>query len=394
MVHGQAGRREQGPSRSWSKACAGRGPGRRHRRPVPTSAVAADCFTWPAGVSSRRAGSSVCRWKIWTPTAFAPSRAKRLTSSRRGRSTRATGRRLRDPWITYPVRRSGTAEGGRAGSRTGPYPGEPSPALPERAASAALPVVRLLGKSGLAERCRIIMEKPFGTDLASAVTLNDALHETFDESQIFRIDHFLGKEAALEHPRVPVRQRAVRADLEPPAHRARADRRARDAVDRAAHRFYEKTGAYRDMVVNHLFQVLAFMAMEPPTALEPALDRRGEEQGVPLDEPDRAVAGRARAVRRLPRRAGRAPHSETETFIALRCEIDNWRWAGVPFYLRTGKRMAEGARIISIAFREPPKSMFPPARASARTGPTTSRSTSPTRRGCRCRSTASVPARA
>ena len=123
--------------------------------------------------------------------------------------------------------------------------------------------------------------------------------------------------------------------------------------------FYEKTGAYRDMVVNHLFQVLAFMAMEPPTALEPR--SIGEEKNKvfrslsPI-EPSQVVRGQYDGYLDEP---GVAPHSETETFIALRCEIDNWRWAGVPFYLRTGKRMAEGARIISIAFREPPKSMFP-----------------------------------
>jgi glucose-6-phosphate 1-dehydrogenase len=225
--------------------------------------------------------------------------------------------------------------------------------------AAATEVVERLGAVGLAERARIIMEKPFGTDLASAVTLNDALHETFDESQIFRIDHFLGKEAALNilafrfanglFEPIWNRQHIAHVQIDVPETLAIGPRIG----------FYEKTGAYRDMVVNHLFQVLAFMAMEPPTALEPRAI--GEEKNKvfrslkPI-EPADVVRGQYDGYLGEP---GVRPHSETETFIALRCEIDNWRWAGVPFYLRTGKRMAEGARVISIAFREPPKSMFP-----------------------------------
>jgi glucose-6-phosphate 1-dehydrogenase len=123
--------------------------------------------------------------------------------------------------------------------------------------------------------------------------------------------------------------------------------------------FYEATGAYRDMVVTHLFQILAFMAMEPPTALEPA--PISEEKNkvfrsmLPI-EPKDVVRGQYAGYRS---EDGVDPESDTETFIALKCSIDNWRWAGVPFFLRTGKRLAEGQRIISIAFREPPKSMFP-----------------------------------
>ena len=123
--------------------------------------------------------------------------------------------------------------------------------------------------------------------------------------------------------------------------------------------FYEGTGAYRDMVVTHLLQVLAFVAMEPPTELSP--DAISEEKNkvfrslLPID-PGQVVRGQYEGYRS---HDGVAQDSGTETFVALRCEVDNWRWSGVPFYLRTGKRMAEGARIISIAFREPPKSMFP-----------------------------------
>jgi glucose-6-phosphate 1-dehydrogenase len=224
---------------------------------------------------------------------------------------------------------------------------------------AAADVVTMLGQVGLDQRARIVMEKPFGTDLHSAVELNRMLHETFDESQIFRIDHFLGKEAALNI----LAFRFANGLFEPIWNRQHIDHVQIDVPETLTigHRtaFYEKTGAYRDMVVNHLFQVLAFMAMEPPTELAPGAI--GEEKNkvfrslTPI-EPSQVVRGQYSGYLDEP---GVKPHSDTETFIALRCEIDNWRWAGVPFYLRTGKRMAEGARIISIAFREPPKSMFP-----------------------------------
>jgi glucose-6-phosphate 1-dehydrogenase len=133
--------------------------------------------------------------------------------------------------------------------------------------------------------------------------------------------------------------------------------------------FYEPTGAFRDMVVTHLFQILAFMAMEPPTALEPA--PIGEEKNkvfrsmLPIQPAD-VVRGQYIGYRT---EAGVDAESETETFIALKCFIDNWRWAGVPFFLRTGKKLAEGQRIISIAFREPPKSMFPPGSGVGAQGP-------------------------
>ena len=234
---------------------------------------------------------------------------------------------------------------------------------------AARDVLTMLNTSGLATRARIIMEKPFGTDLASARSLNATLHETFAEDQIFRIDHFLGKEAALNI----LAFRFANGLFEPiwnRQHIAHVQIDVPEILD-IGHRigFYEQTGAYRDMVVNHLFQVLAFTAMEPPTTLEPGAI--GEEKNKvfrslqPI-EPSQVVRGQYIGYRDEP---DVAPHSDTETFIALRCEIDNWRWAGVPFYLRTGKRMAEGARIISIAFREPPKSMFPAGSGVGAHGP-------------------------
>ncbi len=235
--------------------------------------------------------------------------------------------------------------------------------------SAALPAVRLLGEAQLVERSRIVMEKPFGTDLASAVNLNSKLHEVFAEDQIFRIDHFLGKEPAQNI----LAFRFANGLFEPIWNRNFIDHVQIDVPEtlglgkRAG--FYEQTGAYRDMVVTHLFQILAFMAMEPPTALEPA--PISEEKNkvfrsmLPI-QPHDVVRGQYNGYRS---EEGVDPESETETFIALKCFIDNWRWAGVPFFLRTGKRMAEGQRIISIAFREPPKSMFPVGSGVGAQGP-------------------------
>jgi glucose-6-phosphate 1-dehydrogenase len=224
---------------------------------------------------------------------------------------------------------------------------------------AALSAVRALGEANLVERSRIVMEKPFGTDLKSAVSLNASLHEVFDEEQIFRIDHFLGKEPAQNI----LAFRFANGLFEPIWNRNFIDHIQIDVPEkiglgtRAA--FYEHTGAYRDMVVTHLFQILAFVAMEPPTALEPS--SISEEKNkvfrsmLPI-QPASVVRGQYLGYRE---EDGVDPESETETYIALKCCIDNWRWADVPFFLRTGKRMAEGQRIISIAFREPPKSMFP-----------------------------------
>ena len=235
--------------------------------------------------------------------------------------------------------------------------------------SAALSAVRMLGEAGLVERSRIVMEKPFGTDKASAVSLNSALHEVFAEEQIFRIDHFLGKEPAQNI----LAFRFANGLFEPIWNRNFIDHVQIDVPETLGlgkrSGFYEQTGAYRDMVVTHLFQILGFMAMEPPTSLEPA--PISEEKNkvfrsmLPI-QPHDVVRGQYAGYRA---EEGVDPESDTETFIALKCFIDNWRWAGVPFFLRTGKRMAEGQRIISIAFREPPKSMFPAGSGVGAQGP-------------------------
>jgi glucose-6-phosphate 1-dehydrogenase len=225
--------------------------------------------------------------------------------------------------------------------------------------NAALSAVKMLSEADLAKGSRVIMEKPFGTDLESAIALNAALHKVFAEDQIFRIDHFLGKEPAQNI----LAFRFANGLFEPIWSRNFIDHVQIDVPETLdlgkRIGFYEQTGAYRDMVVTHLFQILAFMAMEPPTSLAPG--PISEEKNkvfrslTPVD-PAHVVRGQFIGYRK---EEGVDPESDTETFIALKCFIDNWRWAGVPFYLRTGKRLAEGQRIISIAFREPPKSMFP-----------------------------------
>ena len=235
--------------------------------------------------------------------------------------------------------------------------------------NAALAAVHLLGEAGLVERSRIIMEKPFGTDLPSAVALNARLHEVFDEDRIFRIDHFLGKEAAQNI----LAFRFANGLFEPIWNRNFIDHVQIDVPEKLAlgkrSGFYEQTGAYRDMVVTHLFQILGLIAMEAPTSLEPkpiSEEKNKVFRSMLPIRPSDVVRGQYTGYRS---EEGVYSDSDTETFIALKCFIDNWRWAGVPFYLRTGKRMAEGQRIISIAFREPPKSMFPAGSGVSAQGP-------------------------
>ncbi|MET4429037.1 glucose-6-phosphate dehydrogenase [Mycolicibacterium sp. 624] len=238
--------------------------------------------------------------------------------------------------------------------------------VPPKAARA---VIAMLRDAGLVERSRVVMEKPFGTDLASAIELNDFVHDTFRERQIFRIDHFLGKEAAQNI----LAFRFANGLFEPIWNRNFIDHIQIDipetlGLDQRAN-FYESTGAYKDMVVTHLLQVMAFVVMEPPTALEPRAISEEKNKVFRSMLPIRCadvVRGQYTGYRD---EDGVARDSDTETFIALKVGIDNWRWAGVPIYLRTGKRMAEGMRIISIAFKEAPRTMFPAGSGVGAEGP-------------------------
>ncbi|MDG4664715.1 glucose-6-phosphate dehydrogenase [Mycobacterium sp. 236(2023)] len=238
--------------------------------------------------------------------------------------------------------------------------------VPPKAARA---VITMLRDADLVARSRVVMEKPFGTDLASAVALNDFVHETFRERQIFRIDHFLGKEAAQNI----LAFRFANGLFEPIWNRNFIDHIQIDipetlGLDERAN-FYESTGAFKDMVVTHLFQVMAFVVMEPPTALEPRAISEEKNKVfrsmLPIECSD-VVRGQFAGYRELD---GVARDSDTETFIALKVGIDNWRWAGVPIYLRTGKQLAEGMRIISIAFKEAPRTMFPSGSGVGSQGP-------------------------
>ncbi|MCV7419115.1 glucose-6-phosphate dehydrogenase [Mycobacterium yunnanensis] len=238
--------------------------------------------------------------------------------------------------------------------------------VPPKAARA---VITMLRDANLVERSRVVMEKPFGTDLASAIELNDFVHETFRERQIFRIDHFLGKEAAQNI----LAFRFANGLFEPIWNRNFIDHIQIDipetlGLDQRAN-FYESTGAFKDMVVTHLLQVMAFVVMEPPTALEPRAISEEKNKVfrsmLPIQTTD-VVRGQYAGYRS---EQGVARDSDTETFIALKVGIDNWRWAGVPIYLRTGKKMAEGMRIISIAFREAPRTMFPAGSGVGSQGP-------------------------
>jgi glucose-6-phosphate 1-dehydrogenase len=219
-------------------------------------------------------------------------------------------------------------------------------------------IVETVGAAGLAENARVIMEKPFGTNLESARALNATVHGVFAEEQIFRIDHFLGKEAVQNI----LALRFANGLFEPVWNRDHIDHVQIDVPEtlsigsRAG--FYEGTGAFRDMIVTHLFQVLGFVAMEPPTSLDASslvAEKVKVFQAVrPLD-PARVVRGQYDGYLDEP---GVNAGSDTETFVALEAAIDSWRWAGVPFYLRTGKQLAQGRRVITIVFKEPVLRMF------------------------------------
>jgi glucose-6-phosphate 1-dehydrogenase len=219
-------------------------------------------------------------------------------------------------------------------------------------------VIGLLGASGLAEGARVIVEKPFGTDLDSARALNRAVHEVFDESQVFRIDHFLGKESVDNI----LAFRFANGLFEPVWNRRHIRYVQIDVPEtlsiggRAA--FYDATGAYRDMIVTHLFQVMGFVAMEPPVSLS-ARHLRDQTVKVfgalkPLDV-RHVVRGQYTGYRCEP---DVAADSDTETMAVVRAEVNNRRWQGVPFFLRSGKAMGASRQVLTLGFHRPPLHMF------------------------------------
>ncbi|MCM3810689.1 glucose-6-phosphate dehydrogenase [Streptomyces malaysiensis] len=219
-------------------------------------------------------------------------------------------------------------------------------------------IVGMLGDTGLAENGKVIVEKPFGTDLVSARALNETIHAVFDESRVFRIDHFLGKESVENI----LALRFANGMFEPIWNRNHIDYVQIDVpetlgIEGRGH-FYEGTGAFRDMVVTHLIQVLGIVAMEPPVSLaaKPLRDEKDKvfEALRPIG-PEHVVRGQYEGYLDEP---GVAADSQTETFTALRVELDNWRWAGVPFHLRSGKRLAQGRQVVTLGLREPPLRMF------------------------------------
>jgi glucose-6-phosphate 1-dehydrogenase len=215
------------------------------------------------------------------------------------------------------------------------------------------PLTRGLGRHGLAARSRVVFEKPFGTSMDSFQALDRAVHQVLDESQVFRIDHFLGKEATQDlyagrfgnglFSGVWDRAHVAAVQIDVPE--------VLDVADRAA--FYDSTGAVLDMLVTHLFQVAAEVAMEPPASFS-ADDLAAAREAVigafrPL-EPKEVVLGQFEGYRDID---GVANDSRTETFVAARLWVDTERWRGVPFLLRTGKQLAASHQQVSLVFRQP-----------------------------------------
>src|SRR5260221_1330018 len=235
------------------------------------------------------------------------------------------------------------------------------------------PVNEQLGRAGLARQSetawrRVIIEKPFGHDFASAEALNAQILKVLSEDQIYRIDHFLGKETVQNI----LVLRFANGIFEPLWNRDHIDHVQITAAEtvgvEARGRFYEKTGALRDMVPNHLFQLLAMIAMEPPISFDADAVRAKKTelfQAIhPISQAD-DVRGQygagvvlGKKVRDYRHEPDVAPDSSTETYVALKLGIDNWRWAGVPFYLRTGKSLCARNTEIAVQFRQAPYALF------------------------------------
>jgi len=221
-------------------------------------------------------------------------------------------------------------------------------------------VVEGLAGPGLTQGARVAVEKPFGHDLASARALNAELHTYLEEGQIYRVDHFLGKEPTMDIQFL----RFSNAIFEPLWNRDHIQSvqitmaENFGVYDRGS--FYDPVGALRDVVQNHLLQVLGLIASEPPSAADAdgIRDKRVEVfRAMPPADPRRYVRGQYDGYLSVP---GVSPGSQTETFAALRLEIDNWRWSGVPFFIRAGKELPERVTEVRIIFKPPPRLVFSP----------------------------------
>ncbi|MGA9665662.1 MAG: glucose-6-phosphate dehydrogenase [Gallionella sp.] len=219
-------------------------------------------------------------------------------------------------------------------------------------------VIKSLGAAGLADEARVIVEKPFGRDLASARALNKVALSVFEEDSIFRIDHYLGKEAIMNI----LYFRFANSFLEPIWNRncvaSVQITLAEDFGVKGRGGFYESAGCLRDVIQNHLFQVVALLAMEPPAYQGYAAvhsEKAKVFQAMRPVQPDDVVRGQYAGYRREP---GVAKNSDVETFCAMRLYIDSWRWQGVPWYLRSGKCLPATVAEILVELKPPPQRLF------------------------------------